>query len=511
MKRLSTHIRWATFMLALVLALSCFMPTAFAENYVKASKLSLNKSNITLYVTTVDQDPDIAKHSFQLVPNIQPYAALERAQAQNLIAYTSNKPGVVSVDPVTGKMVAHRTGTATITVRLYDGSNKKSRCYVSVKAQKPTSVSLDCGSELVMEKGTTMRIAATVLPENVKNKGVRFTSSKSSVATVSSSGGVVAKKNGTTKITVTTKSGGKKASVKLTVVTRNTSLDTQYRFYGVANADYDPQRYDGRNYNIDLPACKNDLTYMNKALSYATFNGTRISRVIKRNLTGNGIRNFLNSIADNSAIDDNDVTIFFYTGHGSEDGSLIGKNVNSNAAFVSIGEIKHLLDAIPGTVIVMLDSCYSGQFIQNKSGVLMTPQREAFGALRFNSSWVSALQEGKPASAMSKSLVDPYYARGQYKILTACSPSQLSFAPSRPSTSFTMCSFFTTGLYDSIRLDGSPSMAADVNKDKVVTLSEMFDYSQSVVDRLLNLAGRPGDQTIMVWPQNDNTPVFATN
>ena len=66
--------------------------------------------------------------------------------------------------------------------------------------------------------GKTASLKATVSPSNASNKSVTWKSSNTSVATVSSSGVVTAKKKGTATITVTTADGKKTATCKVTVI-----------------------------------------------------------------------------------------------------------------------------------------------------------------------------------------------------------------------------------------------------------------------------------------------------
>ncbi|SEQ14313.1 alpha-amylase [Lachnospiraceae bacterium RM5] len=80
-----------------------------------------------------------------------------------------------------------------------------------------TSVSLN-KTELELETGNNETLAATVLPTNATNKGVTWSSSKTSVATVDSNGKVTAKTAGTANITVTTDDGGYTATCKVTVI-----------------------------------------------------------------------------------------------------------------------------------------------------------------------------------------------------------------------------------------------------------------------------------------------------
>ena len=84
-----------------------------------------------------------------------------------------------------------------------------------------TGVTLDKTKlTLAVDKNTTL--TATVSPSNATNKGVKWSSSDTSVATVDNSGKVTAKKAGTATITVTTDDGGYTAACKVKV----TSTDT---------------------------------------------------------------------------------------------------------------------------------------------------------------------------------------------------------------------------------------------------------------------------------------------
>jgi len=79
-----------------------------------------------------------------------------------------------------------------------------------------TSVSLN-KSSVILEKGETLSLSATVSPSNATNKSVTWSSSNTSVAAVSSSGVVTAKSVGTATITVKTSDGSKTAKCTITV------------------------------------------------------------------------------------------------------------------------------------------------------------------------------------------------------------------------------------------------------------------------------------------------------
>ena len=79
-------------------------------------------------------------------------------------------------------------------------------------------------SNITMTVGQTKVITATVLPTNAANKGVVFSSSNTSVATIDNNGKITTKAVGVTNITVKTKENGKSATTKLTVVAKPISV-----------------------------------------------------------------------------------------------------------------------------------------------------------------------------------------------------------------------------------------------------------------------------------------------
>lgn len=83
---------------------------------------------------------------------------------------------------------------------------------------KVENVTLDKTTHtLTQGEAATFKLNATVSPDIATNKGVNFTSSDESVATVDDNGLVTIKGHGTAIITVTTKDGGKTATCALTV------------------------------------------------------------------------------------------------------------------------------------------------------------------------------------------------------------------------------------------------------------------------------------------------------
>ena len=74
-------------------------------------------------------------------------------------------------------------------------------------------------SEVIVRKGKTVTLKATVYPETLADKSVKWKSSDKTIATVSSSGKVTGVKSGVVTITCTSVSTGAKATCKVTVGT----------------------------------------------------------------------------------------------------------------------------------------------------------------------------------------------------------------------------------------------------------------------------------------------------
>ena len=141
------------------------------------------------------------------------------------VRWCSDNPDVASVNEITGYICANAVGTATIYATAADGSDCSDYITVTVSNTIPvTSVTLS-KTQLVIEKGHTSTLSATVKPNNATNKNVEWTSSNNSVATVSD-GVVTARAYGNATITATATDGsGKSASCSVSVT--NTVLVTE--------------------------------------------------------------------------------------------------------------------------------------------------------------------------------------------------------------------------------------------------------------------------------------------
>ena len=137
--------------------------------------------------------------------------------ANKAVKWISSAPDVASVDQ-TGKITALKPGITTITVETEDGGYTAT-CNVTVIDSSIVSVTGVKLSATVAELtiGNSKQLTAAISPTNATNKGVTWSSSNTNVASVSSSGVVVAKGEGTATITVRTDDGGYTAACTIRV------------------------------------------------------------------------------------------------------------------------------------------------------------------------------------------------------------------------------------------------------------------------------------------------------
>lgn len=187
--------------------------------YIAVESISLSSTELIL---TVGEDAS-------LVYTISPANA-----SSKLVSWDSSSPSIATIDAQSGRVNAIAEGTTLITVTTDDG-RRTATCKVTVNAKivSVTGVGLDMTS-LTMAVGDVQTLVATVAPTNASNKVVSWSSSNTSVATVSSSGVVTAKNVGSATITVTTNDGGIQSTCSVSVIDL-TEIATNLSTAGTAN------------------------------------------------------------------------------------------------------------------------------------------------------------------------------------------------------------------------------------------------------------------------------------
>ena len=133
------------------------------------------------------------------------------------VTWKSSNTKVATVSS-SGKVTAVKTGTATITCTS-TALGLSATCKVTVGYVK-----LD-KTEMLLKKGKTETLTATVYPSSLEDKSVTWKSSDTNIATVTTAGKVKGIKDGTVTITCTSNATGLKATCTVKVVTGSVTLD----------------------------------------------------------------------------------------------------------------------------------------------------------------------------------------------------------------------------------------------------------------------------------------------
>jgi len=137
------------------------------------------------------------------------------ASNQNLLWF-SNRPSIVETMSIReGYIIGRAVGTAEIAAVSGDGGH--TAVSIVTVVIPVTGVTLNWHNTLVPIE-STIQLSANIQPHNATNRNVTWSSSNTSVATVSSTGVVTGVSLGTTVITVTTQDGNHTATLEVTVV-----------------------------------------------------------------------------------------------------------------------------------------------------------------------------------------------------------------------------------------------------------------------------------------------------
>ena len=176
---------------------------------IKAKSVALDKTSMQI----------TSKNSInKLVATVTP------SQASQTVAWSSSNGKIATVDSK-GRVKAVGNGKCKIIATTTDGTNRTASCEVTVDVKFVTGISFDFNSYTITNVNQTPVFRPNIVPSDAEDKNVRWSSSNTKVATVSSSGVIKAAGNGTCKITATTTDGTNlSASFNITVNIKATKI-----------------------------------------------------------------------------------------------------------------------------------------------------------------------------------------------------------------------------------------------------------------------------------------------
>ncbi|MBR2572081.1 MAG: Ig-like domain-containing protein [Clostridia bacterium] len=357
-------------------------------------------------------------------------------------------------------------------------------------------VQLDYTS-LSMAVGDAITLHATVYPLNATDRDVTWSSNNTSVATVSA-GKVTAKASGQATITVTTVDGHKTASCTVTV-----SNPVEYRALLIGE----------ESFSWESSLCtrnRSDVTLMERMLNTVRgTNGKKFSITKKYDLNRSGV---LSAIKNTFAsADNNDISLFFIASHGNatSSGSSAGALSMSPSGDLTIRDLTNALNAVPGKVIVILESCGSGAAVYGNGSAAGGSGKEL--AKAFDEAVIKAFSEadpgivefvGEPGQIISKT--GEMRISNKFYVLTASAYLELSYGWEGETSN----NFFTKWLTDGIGTSGN--MPADTNTNGQTTLHELYSYISRVGDDYpVFTSSGVGYQHVQVYPANSSFVLFC--
>ena len=233
-------------------------------------------SGITLDKTSVSV---VEGESGKLTATVNPSNA-----ANKKVTWSSSNSSVVQVDQ-DGAFYALKPGTATVTVTSVADNTKKATCVVTVtKFYAVTGVTLDKTS-VRLQKGSTVKLTATVTPSNATNVELIWDSDNENVATVDQNGNVKAI-SGTVGATCTitavarNKDRGNEHSATCTVTIMQKPDPSKVSFWIAednGNESFGPLEEAGKEIQANkwyIIRIRDDVNNVNLLDNYHSFNGT---------------------------------------------------------------------------------------------------------------------------------------------------------------------------------------------------------------------------------------------
>lgn len=275
----------------------------------------------------------------------------------------------------------------------------------------------------------------------------------------------------------------------------------------------------------ELPGCDNDVDGMRTMLGRMT--ATPYSVTVKKNIRAEEILSSISSTFGNASY--NDVSLFYYSGHGANSLGADGNPTSYHAAlvgtfqtYVSIARLKTELDKIPGKKVIIIDACHSGQFIA-RDGTMTQVSSSAFNSQVVNlfandeqlsgdvsrTAVVLAADGSELLSEEAPAFIDragdTNFAKSGYYVITACRSEEKSVSTGYDSNGDGKIDryfgLFTYGLcygngWNLARNSAISALNADLNKDSKVTLYEAYVYA-----KVMAQSHNP-NQTAQIWPEN---------
>ena len=281
----------------------------------------------------------------------------------------------------------------------------------------------------------------------------------------------------------------------------NSSVSTTYRALLIGEENFNPTCVRNRG---DVVLMTNMLNSVTGALGGA-WNITQ-----DFDLTPTQVQQAIGTVFADA--DEDDISLFFIATHGdtksegSQAGALQTVDSSGTTGWIFFEDLASWLNAIPGKVIVIIESCGSGAALYE----------EGIDENSFNEAVINAFKNEEKKNtglvanrANSQIVYDPQTGElrnDKFRVLTASRYQQESYGYESGDVE-TSYNLFTKWLTDGIGTSGA--MPADTDSDGKVTLHEMFSYISSVGDNFaVKISGKTYYQNVQVYPVQSEFVLF---
>lgn len=194
----------------------CYKP---GKAYISAKCGSIEKSILVVVERKLVENLEIISSSESIYTGERLCLALDikPINADSKTCIWKSSDNTIATVSQEGVVYAKKAGTVMITATTVDGSNIEKSITLTVNNRLVTNINI-VSSKKSIYVGSKLALKLNVEPVNATKKSCLWKTSNSSIATVSQSGVVVAKKAGTVVISVTTKDGSnitKRVTIKV--------------------------------------------------------------------------------------------------------------------------------------------------------------------------------------------------------------------------------------------------------------------------------------------------------
>lgn len=419
--------------------------TTFYGSGINEQTWRVEKSSLKKLVTGIAITPD--SYTFtSLGTKIRLKTTITPSDAEdNSVSWSSSDPGIAKVDQY-GGVSSVANGTCTITATANDISGVKSTAQITVNSRiYPSSITVS-PSSASLYVGDATTITATVSPSNADNKSVRWSSSNTSVATVSSQGVVTAVAPGSCSIYASTVENG---------ITAESQIGVREKTFVIADI---PVLYP--NYNTPYY-----VTHTADPSGTPSFRLTRVSGEESLGISSNVLTPYYSGSQASGIVGS-------YTLSGTMNGITREKQIYVNIGSISVSTTSSLVAGEYGQGVILSKSPSDVDVTWSSSdpSVASVDNNGVISAHKGGSVTIKAQCSTGAYSTSALSVIEPYIeiAASNYKLLN----SNISGAS---------VSGYATSASISVNSNISPSIEWEVfdkDGDKIL-LSSIFTISSS--------------------------------